>query len=440
MGLGLHGGGLGVAEWLAKHKLSVKITDLKTRVELKKSLQPLRKYSQIKYRLGSHVESDFRQTDVVIANPGVRLDNKYLQIARQAGAEIYNDISLFMKLCPARVIGITGTKGKSTTASLIYHFLKKSKKSVYLGGNICISPFIFLDKLKPTDWVVLEMSSWQCEGLLAIKRSPQISLLTNLDKDHLNTYKSYSAYIKAKSLIFKYQVKIDWAILNQANAQSMRLVPKLVAQKCYFNIRAKANNYIKNNKIYYRDQLLMQVDKLPIVGQHNIANILSALTVAEILKLSRQTLQLALLDYQPLVGRLETIRVKNKVRYINDTTATAPPATLASLQALSGSIVLIAGGVDKKLDLKSLARAIMQRSRQTILLPGSATDQLIMFFKNKHYIDYQLASSMSMAVKLASQSAQPGEVVLLSPGAASFGLFINEFDRGDKFNQAVKSL
>lgn len=440
MGLGVHGGGLGVVNWLAKHNLTVKVTDLKTRSALRQSLTPLAKYPQIKYRLGSHAAADFAWADVVIASPDVRSDNQYLQIARQAGAEIYNDVSFFMKLCPARVIGVTGTKGKSTTASLLYAFLRAGKRKVYLGGNIRISPFTFLDKLKVNDWVVLEASSWQCEGLAAIKRSPQISLLTNLDRDHLNTYKTYADYVRAKSLLFKYQTKADWAIFNNDDVPSRRLAKKMPAAKKYFSLRSRSGNYVQAGRLYYRGKFLLKVEDLPLIGQHNLSNILGALAVAEILRLTLSDLRRALLTYRPLSGRLQLIREKRGVRYINDTTATAPSAVIASLQALTAPLILIAGGVDKKLDLERLAKVISGRVRRLILLPGSATDKLVVFLKRLGYQDYQLADSMAAAVQMAATLARRGEVVLLSPGAASFGLFINEFDRGDKFNQAVKTL
>jgi UDP-N-acetylmuramoylalanine--D-glutamate ligase len=197
---------------------------------------------------------------------------------------------------------------------------------------------------------------------------------------------------------------------------------------------------VQAGRLYYRGKFLLKVEDLPLIGQHNLSNILGALAVAEILRLTLSDLRRALLTYRPLSGRLQLIREKRGVRYINDTTATAPSAVIASLQALTAPLILIAGGVDKKLDLERLAKVISGRVRRLILLPGSATDKLVVFLKRLGYQDYQLADSMAAAVQMAATLARRGEVVLLSPGAASFGLFINEFDRGDKFNQAVKTL
>lgn len=440
MGLGLHGGGVGVIKWLAKHNYHVKVTDLKTKQQLVSSLKKLKKYKKVTYRLGKHRAVDFKEADIIIANPIVRSNNKYLKIAGKNGASIYNDASLFINLCPAKIIGITGTKGKSTTAALIYQLLKQAKLPVYLGGNIRISPFIFLDKLKKSDLVVLELSSWQCEGLRTIKKSPQISVLTNIGIDHLDSYETFSDYVRAKQLIFKYQSKSDYAVLNRTDQISGQIEKQIKAKKKYFSLKNKKDNFIKEGYLYYQAKRVLALDRLSIYGQHNYANILAALAVSQIFDLSPKTVKQALTEFKNLDGRMELIKIVRGVKYINDTTATAPTAAIAGLSSIKDPIVLIAGGTDKKLDFKIFCQSIIRNVKYLILLPGSATDRIIKILKTKGFNKYSLVKTMQLAVKKAANLTIKGDVVLLSPAAASFGLFANEFDRGKKFEHEVQLL
>jgi len=440
MGLGVHGGGVGVAAWAAKHGSDVLVTDMKTRKELSNSIKQLAKYKKIKYRLGKHTEDDFKNIDIVVANPIIRQDNKFLTIARKYNTKIYNDVSLFMDFCPCEVIGITGTKGKSTTASLVYNLLKGGKRKVYLGGNIRISPFSFLDRLNKDDLVILEISSWQCEGLASIKKSPHISLLTNLGIDHLNTYKSFAAYAQAKALLFKYQGKDDYAILNKQDKYSQKLFKNIKSNKLFFNIKSKSNNYILNNHIYYINKKILPLSDLKLIGKHNYENILAALTIGQLFNVSIVKVKQILSTFKTLAGRMEKVRLLDNILYINDTTATAPLPVISTINAIASPIILIAGGNDKKLDLDKLAKIIIKRINFVALLPGSATDYLIKFFKKEKFVDYKVVMSMTAAVILAKRKAISGDTILLSPGATSFGLFVNEFDRGDKFIKVVKEL
>ncbi|MFH1668116.1 MAG: UDP-N-acetylmuramoyl-L-alanine--D-glutamate ligase [Candidatus Komeilibacteria bacterium] len=433
MGLGLHGGGLGVAHWLLKHQANLTITDLKSAQELKASLQPLQSAKNIKYTLGKHLMRDFVNADIVVANPIVRQNSQYLQKARQRGALIYNDASLFLQYCPAKVVGITGTKGKSTTASLIYHLLKQGSRKVYLGGNIRISPFVFLDKLTKEDLVVLELSSWQCEGLPAIKKSVEFAVITNFAKDHLNSYPSYTAYKAAKLNLFKYQKRGDIAIHHQNIKTAIGQGKKMI-----FNDGVR--NYFKNNVLYINKKKVLARDRIALIGQHNEENILAAICIAQQLKISTAKILKGLQSYCGLTGRAELISTKSGIRYINDTTATAPVAAIATFNAILTPKILIAGGVDKKLEYQVFASLIAKNSKSIILLPGSATDIIVKLFDKSHYHDYHLVKSMKEAVILSSKLAQAGDTVLLSPGAASFGLFQHEFDRGEQFIKAVKSL
>ncbi|MFW0837746.1 MAG: UDP-N-acetylmuramoyl-L-alanine--D-glutamate ligase [Candidatus Komeilibacteria bacterium] len=440
MGLGLHGGGAGVAAWLGKHRYQTIITDQKTAKELASVVRPLRQYKTLTWHLGGHQAVDFRDVDIIIANPAVRRDHPLLETARQAGVEIYNDMSFFLQLCPASVIAVTGTKGKSTTANIIYQLLKVAGKSAYLGGNIRISPFKWLDKMKPNDWVVLEMSSWQCEGLASHSYAPAVAVLTNIGRDHLNTYDSWQSYRLAKSLLFRYQTKNDLAVFNKDDKDSQVIANNSQATKRFFSLQSKGGVRLADNMIYYQHKKLLPRNDIKLLGRHNSANILAALQVADYLGINPTVLRQGLRNIKALAGRCQLIRRYQGVSYYNDTTATAPTATMSTVASLAEPLVLIAGGTDKRLAYKKLATLISRRVKYLVLLPGSATDLLVKELRLLHYKDWQVVTSMLQAVKVAAQRASKGEVVLLSPAAASFGLFVNEFDRGDKFNQAVKAL
>jgi len=419
MGLGLHGGGVGVAKFFCSQKADVLVTDLKTKKELKESINKL-KGLPIKYVLGKHRKEDFIKADLIIKNPDVPSDSLFLKIAKENNVPIETDISLFFDLSKAFIIGITGTKGKSTTATLIHQFLKSRYPNTVLAGNIGVSPLELLSKLKKDTKVILELSSFELEDL---KKSPQIAVFTNILKDHLNRYKSMADYIKAKKPIFEHQGKKDVLVLNYDDP----IVREFSAHsKTYFFSKEKIKKKydVKTFKLY---------------GEHNLSNISAAVLVAELLKVPKENIDRIVRSFKGVPFRQEFIKEIDSVKYINDTTATMPKAVIEALKATSikfpgSSIILIAGGQDKGLDYKEMGREIKKKVSNLVLLPGTGSDKLKKELKG---IKISPASSMKQAVKKASAFAKKGDIVLLSPGAASFNLFNNEFDRGEQFNKAL---
>ncbi|MEA3272262.1 MAG: UDP-N-acetylmuramoyl-L-alanine--D-glutamate ligase, partial [Patescibacteria group bacterium] len=336
MGLGLYskGSGISAARFFVKQGARVTVTDLKKRRELTSSIKLL-KDLKIRYVLGKHSVKDFKEADLIIKNPAVRKESKYLKISKEWGIQVETDVSMFFKLCPAdvKIIGVTGTRGKSTTCSLIYELcrgLERLQFNVFLGGNIQNSPLNFLEKLNKESLVVLELSSWMLESLQ--RKSPQIAVITNVMPDHLNTYKSMKEYIKAKALIFKYQNKDDVAVLNYDNKICREMGRGIKSRKIWFSLKRKSSK-----------SKLLKFSKL--LGEHNKYNVLAAITVAKIFKISDKTIKSVLKKFKGIPSRLEFVREVGGVRYYNDTTATTPDATLAGLRALkSKKIVLIAGG------------------------------------------------------------------------------------------------
>lgn len=425
MGLGLHGGGKGVAKFFSKQGAKLLITDLKTKKELKSSLQKLKGLS-IEYVLGGHREKDFKEADLVIKNPDVPQDSPYLKIAKEYDVPVKSDVAIFFELCKSFIIGITGTKGKSTVATLVYKFLRTKYPNTILAGNIGLSPLEILSKINEKTKVVLELSSFELENL---KESPQVAVITNILPDHLNRYKNLKEYIEAKKPIFKYQRKKDVLVLNYDDP-IVRKFSSLAPSQVYFFSRKKKIPpcSTKDSKLY---------------GKHNISNLLAAVSVAKLLKVPDRDIKKVIKSFRGVAGRQEFIGEKKGVKYFNDTTATMPEATQKAVRTMrerfpNSAIILIAGGQDKNLDYKSLVEEIKKKIDCFVLLPGTASDKIKKELGKS--IKIFPVSSMKEAVKKSSDIAKKGDIVILSPAAASFNLFKNEFDRGEQFNKVVKKL
>ena len=441
MGLGISGGGVGAAEFFAKAGARVLVTDLKTRGKLRESLGRLKGLS-IRYVLGRHRKEDFENADLIIKNPGVPNESKFLALAKKSGVPIETDVGIFFDLCPAPVVGVTGTKGKSTTAFLIHQILKRKYKNAVLGGNIGKSVLEVLPKIKkggpasPTSQggpVILELSSFQLEALTEKKLSPHIAVITNIFPDHLNRYSSFAQYAKAKTNIFRFQKPEDFLIIPEDN----RLLEKLTK-----NARSK--------KIYFSKIVAKSIPFLSLA--HNAANLAAAIEIAKLFKISRKEIFFLIPRLKLLPHRLEKVGEIGGVAYINDSGATNPGAGIEAIKAArslfkNGRLILIAGGEDKNLDYSVFAGEILKNADFLILLPGSATEKMKVEFqkhlartknlKLKAVID---APDMKQAVIHARRLAQKRDAVLLSPAAASFNLFQNEFDRGEQFIKALRSL
>ncbi|MDD5625729.1 MAG: UDP-N-acetylmuramoyl-L-alanine--D-glutamate ligase [Patescibacteria group bacterium] len=445
MGLGIIGGGLETVKWLLKQGAKITITDLRTKKELKPSLEKLKIFS-IKYILGKHRPQDFKSADLIIKNPAVRNSSPFLKIAQENNVLITTDINLFFEQYPGQIIGITGTKGKSTTATLIYQILKKSGQKVNLGGNIGFSPLKFLNnKTKKDSKMVLELSSFHLENL---QKGPEIAVITNLFPDHLDRYKTFNEYIEAKKIILKSQTENGIAILNYDNKRSRQLSSFCQGKIFWFSKKPfskKDGIFLKNKEIYFRQnnqlEKICSVAKIKILGEHNLENILAAVCVACILKIKSKIIQNFLNDFSGIANRLELVRIFKGVRYYNDTAATMPEAAISALKSFNRPVVLICGGADKNLKFQEFAQYIKKYGRVVILLPGTATSrlksQILSVSRGKKIFEIK---NMKEAITMAEKMAKNDDIVLLSPGCASFGLFKNEFDRGGKFKKFVKAL
>ncbi len=448
MGLGLHGGGIGVIKFLSEAGAKLVVTDLKSKEELELSLNKLENVSKIKYVLGGHREIDFLKTDMVIKNPAIPWTNKYIRLAIENNIPVEIDSSLFFKLCKNKIIGITGTRGKTTTASLICEILREAGLNPVGVG---IGQISVLDKLRglgDSSMVVFELSSWRLSALGRYQLSPEIAVLTNIFQDHLNYYSNLDEYIKDKKYIFTNQKKTDFCVINEDDVRLKMLENEIGSQIIRFSknkIVQKNSVYISDNVIYSKkentEEKILDIDEIKIKGAHNINNILAGIGVAQALNVKPEIIRKGILSFAGLPHRLEFVREFNGVKYYNDTAATSPDGTISSLNSFAEDLILIVGGSDKNLNMQELANAIEKKTDRIVFLRGAGTDKLIVelkkSIKNKNYL---IADSMDDAVAMAKNLARIGDIVLLSPGTASFGLFLNEFDRGDKFKIAVNNL
>ncbi len=466
MGLGLYkqGSGMGATKWLIRHGAQTIITDLKTEEELTGSVRevmfwfqkyhedyPDRKIHKPVFILGKHQDDNFSNADFVIQNPGVPKESKYIAIAQNNNVPIETDISLFFRFCPQPIIGITGTKGKSTTTQLLGAIFLEVDPRTVVGGNIKVSPLEYLDSILDQNEaipIILELSSWQLESLVGIEKNPHIAVLTNIFPDHLNRYGgSYTEYQKSKAIIFNYQNKDDVAIVNRTYPESKSIGDAVPSKRLWFQIEEFPEEngiFVRGDKIVFRldgdEREVIDRSELGMGGEHNLENSLAAVGVAMISDVPLDVMQKVLKEFDGVADRQEIVREYNGVTYVNDTTATTPEATIAALKRFSKNknVVLIAGGASKDLSYDHVADSIVEMSSHVILLEGIATPDLAKSLGGR--IDSSEAKSMKEAVAKAHQIAKEGDVVLMSPASSSFGMFRNEFERGQQFRDEVAGL
>lgn len=442
MGLGIVGGAVEDALFFIARGAQLTITDLKSAKELTDSIKRLEGFD-ITWRLGGHKEEDFIHTDLVIKNPAVGDDSKYIKIAKDNNVPVDTSVGIFSELINMDfIVGITGTKGKSTTAALAHHIVKTHYPNSYLAGNIGKSPLSYIEKKE--DYGILELSSWQLEGMEPHKKSPHVAVITNVQQDHLNRYHSYENYKNSKKLIFKHQGPQDILILNYDDPYLREIYKEAPSQVIFYSAKekptvenTKVGAYVENEIIHIGENTLAIKD-VGIKRAYHIENILAALTITNILDVPSSKSFKALSTFPGLFGRLQYINTIKGIEIYNDTAATNPYATINSLRALGNKkVALILGGEDKELDYKNLSQEL-ENVAHIILLPGSASDKIKSAASEAVVKRIQEVSSLKEALHTAHE-AHP-EVILFSPAAASFNMFKNEFDRGGQFNEEVARL
>lgn len=432
-GLGVNGGGSATALFFLENGFDVTITDMKDENELASSIRELEKFKdKIRYVLGRHEISDFKEADIVVKGPGVNPSSEYIRAAVENKAEILSDIGIFLELCPCPVYAVTGSKGKSTTVSAVYSIFKEESSNSFLGGNITISPLTFYDKLNEKSLVVLELSSWQLRDIKEKKYPFKISVITNLMNDHQNYYKSMTAYLNDKKIISDYQSSDDIMIIPSDD----QYLTKDVLDKGQIIVELGRNLYYKNGSGYLNDIKLFDEADITVKGSHNKNNILYAAGLSYLAGCSCDVIQRGIRKFNGVPFRMELIREWGGMKFVNDTTATIPEAALSAVKSYTDKLIWIAGGNDKDLDFTCL-KSIENIPLKIYFLPGQGTEKIKKIFTRTDYIEKE---SLEAVIKDIADSPVEGALVLLSPGCTSFGLFQNEFHRGRVFNKEVNEL
>lgn len=450
IGLGTRGGGLGVARYLAEQGAIVTVTDQRNEEALAGSLTALAGLP-IRYVLGRHDERDFTPegADVVVRNPGVPRRAPLLQLARAHGIPIEMEMSLFFRACPAPIVGVTGTKGKTTVATLAGALIAAEYPGAVTAGNMGISALEQLPLLQPEIPVVIELSSWQLEALIEHGLAPRIAVLTLIAEDHLNTYDGFTDYAETKRGITRHQRRGDWLIVNRDDPEAWQATGRSPATTVPFGTSDRGGDgaWLAGDALLWRWQgteLRWPLPTTPaLAGPHGARNALAALAAARLAGVSPEAIASGLEGFAGVRDRMERVGEIDGVTYINDTTATAPVAAVVALEALAGRfgrVHLLCGGADKRLDPAPLAVAVGEHGATAYLFEGTATPGLAAALHEAGVAPEGPFGSMADALAAARRNARPGDVVLLSPGCASFGLFRDEFDRGDRFRQEVAAL
>lgn len=417
-GLGLNEGGVGSAKFFAKLGAQVKVTDLKNETILKPSLEQLKDFP-ITYTLGKHKNEDINWADLIIKNPGVKPKNPYIEYAKSKGKKVEQDMGIFLGFVkPSQIVGVTGTKGKSTTSSLIYEVLKNSGKKVILAGNIGTSVLDIIQQIQSDTLIVLEISSFQLEAFDQHKVSPHFAVITNIYPDHLNYYKNMDEYIGAKKVIGKYQTENDYLFINHKN--------KDFAEG------------LKSKIIYYSNTDLPANFKSSLVGEHNKSNMAAAYVICKKLGVDEKIILKTISQFKGVPFRIQLIKDWSGIKIINDTTATTPDAAIQAIKTFPNSI-LICGGMNKGMNYKQFVTIVKKCVKKIYFLEGDSTEMIKKLMKNQNIIagTYNDLEKLLIDVK---EIVKNGDTILFSPGATSFNLFQNEFDRGRQFNEAVQKV
>lgn len=426
MGLGLLGRGVGDALYLAQQGAELIVTDMKSAEDLATSLAELADFPNITFVLGEHRLEDFKGRDFILKAASVPLDSPYIEEAKKEGTQIKMSASWFMELSGLPSIGITGTRGKSTVTHMLERILASDGKKILVGGNVRgVSTLALLDEATSEHTALFELDSWQLQGFGDAKVSPQLSIFTTFYPDHLTYYNNdIDAYLSDKANIFLYQKPEDTLILGEQMA--------FTAVETY-------GEKIVSHIIVVGEDVLPAEWQLLVPGEHNRANAALALAAARVEGVSDEISKEALESFLGIPGRLELIALEQGISFYNDTNSTTPEATIVALHALSEEtakgIILIMGGHDKGLDMTNLLELVGETTKHVSLLAGTGTERI-----KDELPDAPVFDTLEAAVKDALAHADVGDIVLLSPAFASFGMFKNEYDRGDQFNAIVRAL
>jgi UDP-N-acetylmuramoylalanine--D-glutamate ligase len=445
--IGLAREGVDLTRFLSRHGAEVTVTDTKPREALAESIAQLdAAHARYLSHLGGHRLSDVDEADVVYASPGVPPENPLLVHAREKGVPQSSLVELFFALCPAPILGITGSAGKSTTTSLLGEMFRAARREVFVGGNIGRPLLGNVEDMTSRSWVVLELSSFQLEPL---RVSPHIALITNVTPNHLDRHPTMEAYWAAKGQILAHQSSNDWAILNADDEWSGRY--RACGHTLRFSLEGSVegayldSNSSRKQRVVLLGEPVIDAEEIPLRGRHNVANVLAAVAAAHAADIERDAMVEAIRSFHGVAHRLQTVVERRGVTWVDDSIATAPERSIAALRAYHEPLVLIAGGRDKHLPMRDWAELIAQRAHHVVLL-GEMSDLVQEAITSVHETPSAMvpsisrADSMDEAVAQAERAAHAGDVVLLSPGGTSYDMYRDFEERGRDFRRAVEAL
>ncbi len=429
MGLGINQGGIGAARFFARSEANVKVTDLKDANDLKDSIAELSEFKNIEYVLGEHRFEDFDWADLILKNADVRPGNKYIEYALSNGKRVETDVSLFLNYVNRdQIIGITGTKGKSTTSTLVFEILRNTlpngENKVKFAGNIGKSVLDVISHIEEDSVVILELSSAQLtifdQNKLSIKRAA----ITNIHPDHISYHGSMEEYVKAKRAITAFQTHKDLLFLRKSDeiSTSKSFIDGLEAKITYSDV----NDFDKN--------------QLPVILQleHNLENFAQAAMIAESFGINKDDIYKSVKDFQGVEFRQQLIKVWNGVKIINDSAGSTPTAAMQALKTYPGAIFII-GGMNKDLDYQDMADYVDNFAKSVYLFEGTATDDLKSKIKNRDLVKGEWNNFEEMLEQIKKE-LKNGDTLVLAPGGTSFNYFQSQYDRGRKFNAAVEKI
>ena len=434
--LGYGRSGRAAASFIAGRGGSVRVVDRADTAELRAELEA----AGIPARLGGYGSEDLNGTDLLVVSPGVAWDEPLVETARRRGIEVTSEIDLFFRSCPSHIAGITGTNGKTTTTALTTEVLRAGGLHVMRGGNIGEPVLDRIDQLRPDDWVVLELSSFQLESITTPRL--HIGVVLNVTPDHLDRHKSFAHYVEIKARAIAFMKPEDHAVLNIDDPACAAMRTQTVGQVLAFSLQQPidrgvtlADGWITIAHAAVKRRVLPAAD-VPLPGEHNLSNVMAAVGAGDAAGVEPERIATAVRQFKAVEHRLEPIATFNGVRWYNDSKATNPDSTYKALAAFSEPIVLIAGGRNKGIEIEPLARAIASRVSALVTI-GETGEELARRARDAGLTRVERAADLGDAVRKAAALATPGSVVLLSPAFTSYDMFRDYEDRGRRFKATV---
>jgi len=437
--VGLARTGAATALFCAARGAIVTATDARTESEIGEAITPLRA-ADVRLEFGGHRENTFLEQDLIVPSPGVPADAPLLQAARSKGVTIWSEVELADRFLEGRLIGITGSNGKTTTTSLIEHILRNAGFSTILAGNIGTPLIARVEQTSDESITVVELSSFQLELIETFR--PNIGLFLNLTADHLDRHHTLEEYGRAKARIFENQTEADSAVLNADDAATTPLAPSKPHVYWFSRKQRVAQSaFLQENEIIFRhddeEEVVLKLQDIPLAGAHNVENVLAAVAATRLAGTVPAAIAKGVRSFAGVEHRLEFVAEIGGVRYYNDSKATNVDATLKALAAFPGRILIVLGGKDKGSDYTLLQRSLREKAILALLI-GAAAEKIEIQITGS--VAIERAGTIERAVEIASHAARPGDVVLLAPACASFDQFQNYEHRGRVFKELVHQL